>query len=190
MTSTVAPAQSGVTPFDLPFKEIWLVDTEYNGGVGDEPVAGDIYNHGNPPNPVCLCTRKLFSDKEIRLWQDQLGPEPPYPLDESSLFICYSASAEMGFHAVLGWNRPARVLNLYAEFCAIWNGHTTKYENKRSLIAALVQYGLGHLDAATKDEMRAVVLAGGCSARKIEILDYCMSDVDALMQLLAAILPG
>jgi hypothetical protein len=47
MTSLVTPGQSGVTPFDLPFKEIWLVDTEYNGGAGDAPVAGDIYNHGN-----------------------------------------------------------------------------------------------------------------------------------------------
>jgi DNA polymerase I len=98
----------------------------------------------------------------------------------------------MGFHAVLGWPRPVRVLDLYAEFCAVWNGLTTKYENKRSLVAALVQYGLGGLDAATKDDMRACVLRGGPwdPAEKSNILDYCMSDVDALEQLLPAMLPG
>src|SRR5262249_17046176 len=88
----------------LPFRSIWAVDFEYNGRDGDRP------------SPVCLVARELRSGQLVRLWHDELGPEPPYPLTEQDLFVAFNAAAEFSCHRVLGWPMPARTLDLMAEF--------------------------------------------------------------------------
>ena len=65
----------------LPFREIWVVDTEFYPGPGlaNGGVAGD------PPTPLCLVALEMRSGRLIRLWQDELGPFPPYRLDAEIL---------------------------------------------------------------------------------------------------------
>ena len=58
----------------------------------------------------------------IRLWQDELGPKPPFPINDQTLFVAYFASAELGCFLQLGWPMPTRVLDLYAEFRNATNG--------------------------------------------------------------------
>ena len=163
-----------------PFTEIWAVDFEYQSEPGEIPV------------PVCLVARELNSNKLIRLWGDDLTAlsQPPYPVDESSLFVAYYASAEIGCHLALGWPVPARVLDLFTEFRAKTNGVPTVAG--AGLLGALVHHGLDAIDADDKDEMRKLILSGGpwTAEQVTAILDYCQSDVDSLARLLPAMLPG
>jgi hypothetical protein len=75
----------------LPFHEVWAVDFEFIAGAGERPV------------PVCLVARELRTDRLLRFWQHEFGDRPPYPIDDSALFVAYYASAELGCHRALGW---------------------------------------------------------------------------------------
>ena len=98
---------------------------------------------------MCLVARELKSGKTIRLWRDQFDPVPPYAVDPDSLFIAYYASAELGCHLALGWQMPARILDLFTEFRCQTNGLPTVAG--RGLIGALTAYGLDSIGALEKD---------------------------------------
>lgn len=163
----------------LPFREVWAVDFEYQSEPGEIPV------------PVCLVALELKSRKLIRLWRDDLHAlsHPPYPVDADSLFVAYTASAEIRCHLALGWPVPARVLDLFVEFRALTNGLPVVAGN--GLIGALAQFGLDAIDADVKEEMRQLILSGGpwTAEQVTAILDYCQSDVDSLDRLLPLMLP-
>src|SRR6266404_2417452 len=144
---------------------------------------------GEPPIPVCLVVHELCSGRRFRLWQDQLGPTPPYTRGPDVLFVAYYASAELGCYRVLGWPMPERILDLFTEFRDLTNGLETP--SGSSLLGALTYFGLDSIGATEKDEMRALVLRGGpWSVQEREaILNYCEGDVVALERLLAAMLP-
>ena len=97
---------------NLPFREIWLVDFEFSASEGNRPVV------------ICLVAREFLSGRQVRVWQDELTKlaYPPYPCDESSLFVAYYSSAEFNCHLVLGWPLPVRVLDLFCEFRNLTNG--------------------------------------------------------------------
>jgi DNA polymerase-1 len=189
--------RSILKPSELPFREIWMVDTEFNGCIGDQAAQGHPREHGNQINPICLVAREFFTRREIRLWHNQLRPEPPYPIDDSALFVCFSASAENGFHLACGWPRPACILDLYAEFINIWNGlQIGAKDQKRSQLNALVQYGIIRpedivAEKLSKEQSRDLILAGDLErlGHKQSTLDYCAGDVTGLEALFVAMLP-
>jgi DNA polymerase-1 len=151
--------------------EIVFVDTEYN----DAEV-------------VCLCAFEWRSGRRLALWNDGLLPTPPYSTGPDTLFVCYAANAELGTHIRLGWPLPARLFDLNAEFRVVANGR--KLVAGFKLIGALAYYGLATISATHKDTMRDRILAGSpwSDREKQEILDYCMSDVNALVSLLPRVL--
>ena len=169
---------SGRTLLDLlPFAEIWAVDFEFGSELGENP------------EPVCLIAWELRSGRKVRVWRDEVGRAPPYPIGPTALFIAYYASAEIGCHLALGWPVPERVLDLFTEFRNRTNGVPT--ENGSSLLGALAYHGLDGMGAVEKEEMRALILRGGpwSDAERAAILDYCESDVAALARLLPVMLP-
>jgi DNA polymerase I len=161
----------------LPFAEIWAVDFEFGSELGENP------------EPVCLIAWELRSGRKVRLWRDEFGRAPPYPIGPTALFIAYYASAEIGCHLALGWPVPERVLDLFTEFRNRTNGVPT--ENGSSLLGTLAYHGLDGMGAVEKEEMRALILRGGpwSDAERAAILDYCESDVAALARLLPVMLP-
>ena len=156
------------------FKTAWAVDTEY---IPDVPYC----------RPVCLVTRELHSGQTIRLWQDQLGDKPPYPVGPDSLFVAYNAQAELAFHLALGWPLPSRVLDLYFEFRHRTSGIWPPRQH-RKLLDALSFFGLSGIEAVEKKEMVDLILRGPpwSVEEQRAILEYCESDVRALQQLLSA----
>jgi DNA polymerase-1 len=160
----------------LPFREVVLVDFEF--------IAAD----GERPEPVCLVAKLLKSGPTIRLWCNQFGPSPPYPIDDDALFVAYYASAELGCHRVLGWPMPARILDLFTEFRDRTNGRETP--SGAGLLGALAYFGLDAIGATEKEDMRSLVMRGGpwSGDELAQILDYCESDVEALARLLPAML--
>jgi DNA polymerase I len=162
---------------ELPFREIWAVDFEFN------------VQPGQNPDPVCLVARELRTNKVVRVWRDGFGPLPPYPIGADSLFVAYYASAEISCHLALGWPVPERVLDLFTEFRNCTNGLNPNAGN--GLIGALTYFGLDAIGAQEKDEMRELILRGGpwSDSERGAIIDYCESDVDALARLLPVMLP-
>ena len=154
-----------------PYREIWLVEFEF------------VAQPGERPDPVCLCALELRSGRLVRCWRDELGRAPPYSTGPDALFVAYFASAELGCHLALGWEQPARVLDLYVEFRNRTNGLPTA--SGSGLLGALAYFGLDGIGALEKDGMRELILRGGpwSADERAAILDYCESDVRALARL-------
>jgi hypothetical protein len=170
-----------VTATDLPFEQIWFADFEF------------ISKPGELPDVICLCGRELRSGQTVRLWRDGGTGQlelPPYRLDENALFVCFVANAECLCHLTLDWPLPRRVLDLYPLFRAYLNGRNPPAEG-RGLVGALSHFGLNTIGGRRKDAMRSRILQGrpfGEDERE-RILGYCMSDVDALIELTPKLLP-
>jgi DNA polymerase-1 len=166
------------------FREVVVADFEFAATPGERP------------DPVCLVAHELRSGRKFRIWQDQLGPTPPYATGADVLFVAYYASAELGCYRVLGWPMPERILDLFAEF-RVRTNMAAKVDQAlctpagSGLISALAYFGLDTIGATEKQDMREVVLSGGpwTADKQAAILDYCESDVDALARLLPAMLP-
>jgi hypothetical protein len=164
-----------MTPLD--FDEVWLVDFEYSQPLG-EPVQ----------QVHCMVARELRSNRLLRLFADELDrlDQAPFRTDERALYVAYYASAEMHCHLALGWPKPAYVLDLFVEFRNHTNGRAVPAGNK--LLGALAYFGLDALSVAEKTAMRELAIRGGpfTGDEKQALLDYCQSDVDALVDLLEA----
>jgi hypothetical protein len=103
--------------------------------------------------------------------------------------VAFYASAEMGCHLQLGWELPVNLLDLYVEFRAMTNGYDLPHG--RGLLGALLYYGLPAMDGIEKTELRLLAQRGGpySEAEQVALLDYCQSDVHALLPLLPRLLP-
>jgi DNA polymerase I len=176
---------------NLPFREIWSVDTEYYPGSGLDN--GGV--EGDPPTPLCLVAHEMRSGRTIRLWQDQFGPFPPYRLDTDALIVGYMLSAEYGTHLPLGWGEPACALDAYIEFRHCVNDGSIKSEDREkgfySLAGALRYFLEDEIDLARKKEMRDRIVRGPpfTEQEKREMLAYCEDDVRALARLIPHLIP-
>jgi hypothetical protein len=160
------------------YREVWAVDFEFHSPAGSRPV------------PLCVSARELRTGREAGLWlADGAAALPPYPTGPGVLFMAYYASAELGCHLALGWPMPARILDLFAEFRNLTNGRPVTCG--AGLLGALAYFGLDGLAATEKKDMQALAIRGGPfdPSEKAALMTYCRADVDALIQLLPAMLP-
>jgi DNA polymerase I len=162
----------------LPFKNIVAVDFEFEFG-GHNAV-------GERPRPVCVVAKELRSGQTIRLWRDEFGPAPPFPVGPDTLWVAFYSSAEWGCFRALNWQQPANVLDLFVEFRNRTNG--LEIRTGSSLVGALEHFGLDHIGAGEKGDMVGLILAG--NPLRAATLDYCEGDVLALERLLAAMAPN
>src|SRR5512132_1945525 len=162
----------------LPFRAVWAVDFEFSAPPGERP-----------HRPVCMVAKELKSGQVIRLWGDQFGPCPPFPLGPDTLYVAYFSSAEFGCHLALGWPLPDRVLDLYVEHRWFTNGRKNGFGN--GLLGALAYRGLDGIGAEEKEHFRDLAIRGGpyTDEERLGLIDYCAGDVDALERLLPAMLP-
>lgn len=138
------------------------------------------------PEVRCLVAFEFRSGRVIRQsYEEFVGrTEPPFAHGPDVVVVAYYASAEMGCFLALGWPLPANVLDLFAEFRNLTNGLCLPHGS--SLLGALVYFGLPAIGGEEKEEMRALALRGGpyTDDERSALLDYCESDVDALVRLL------
>jgi hypothetical protein len=175
---------------DLPFREIWAVDTEYYPGPG----LANGGQQGDPITPLSLCALEMRSGRLVRLWQDELGPFPPYEVGPDSLVISYLATAELGFHVALGWPQPANVLDLCVEFYHHTNDGSIETKREKGfyrLDGALRHFGEDGIDTAHKTEMRDRILQGPpfTTDERADILNYNEQDTRNLARLVTHIVP-
>jgi DNA polymerase I len=172
----------------LPYRTIVAADFEFE--FGGHSSFEDASRAGERRRPVCMVARDLGTGQTWRLWRDELGPAPPFPIGPDALFVAFYASAELGCFRALGWPTPTNILDLFTEFRDRTNGLQTPAG--AGLVGALTYFGLDSLASQEKDELRALVLRGGpwSGQDREAILDYCQSDVEALARLLPAMLPN
>src|SRR6516164_3097051 len=123
----------------LPYREIWAADFEYQSIPGERP------------DPACMVAKELRTGRLIRLWDEELRQhsQPPFSIDDDSLFVSFYAPAELGCFRVLGWSMPSRILDLFIEY----RNSTNTLQQKgappieSTLLAALIAHGLPHMDA-------------------------------------------
>ena len=175
----------------LPFREIWVVDTEFYPGPG--LANGDV--EGDPLTPLCLCALEMRSGRLIRLWQDELGPFPPYRLDAEALLTGHLLSAEFGFHLARNWGEPVCALDTYIEFRHYTNDGTIKSGDRDKGF-----YGIGgglryfledELDIRRKEAMRDRIVQGPPfnAQERRDIQLYNEDDVQGGARLLRHIVP-
>ncbi len=165
------------------FSEVVQLDTEFVARDGDLVL------------PVCVVARELRSGRRHEVFFDRKGGpyENPLPQGDEVLYVAYSAQAEWSVFLALGWQLPVHVLDLFVEFRCASNGLTKARGGpvESSLIAALVHHGLNSMTVVEKESMRGLILRGHPYSEEEQrlILDYCAEDVQALEQLLPAMLP-
>lgn len=158
---------------NIPFEEVWFVDFEFRADDGERP------------SPVCMVALELKSGREIRLWGDDLITlkQAPFNTGPAALFVAFYNSAEMGCFLELNWPLPENILDLFVEHRVDTNGMSNIPGN--SLLHALAYRGLAHIDAVEKESMRNLVCSQTewSKSEKLQILDYCASDVRGLAAL-------
>src|ERR1019366_981005 len=163
---------------------VYFGDTEY------ATVDGELFNG------VCACFHEYRTGAVVTLAVETEGQRPPAPLSfgPDTLFICYSAGAELGFFNSMRWRLPYNVLDLWVEYRNLTNGKTDNQGNKieTSLLAACYRYGV--IDTTSVDEkerMRHRIMAGFPFTHEemATIVEYCSADVRMLRDLAERMLP-
>jgi hypothetical protein len=170
---------------NLPFREIWCVDTEFYPGTG----LANGATYGDSATLLCLVALEMRSGRLIRLWQDELGRFPPYRLDSDALIIGYMLAAEFGCHIALKWGEPACALDAYVEFRHFVNDGSVKSGDRDKgfygIDGALRYFLEDEIDVARKKSTRDRIVQGPpfSTCERQDILDYCEDDTRALARL-------
>jgi hypothetical protein len=160
------------------YREVWCLDFEFYAPTGERPL------------PLCLAARELFSRCLVTGWLEGRTPPPqPWSVGQDALTVAFYASAEMGCCLALDWPFPVRLLDLFVEFRNVMSGRPVPCGY--GLLGALTAFGIEGLAAVEKAEMRRLAMRGPpyTPAERDALLAYCQTDVDALAQLLPAMLP-
>ena len=80
---------------------------------------------GDLPHVLCMVAYELDEHlqhaRTIRQWRGEFGSRPPFDIGDDTLFVAYSAWAEMTCFKVLGWTFPKHVFDLHTAYLAASN---------------------------------------------------------------------
>ena len=102
------------------FTSIVVLDFEYE-------IAGGEYNlvPGDLPCVLCMVAYVLDSNlrhvRTIRVWRGEFGAMPPFDIGPNTLFVAYSAWAELTCFMKLGWQFPVHIFDQHTAYLAASN---------------------------------------------------------------------
>jgi DNA polymerase-1 len=80
---------------------------------------------GDLPNVLCMVAYVLDENlrhvRSIRMWRGEFGSAPPFDTGPDTLFVAYSAWAEMTCFMALGWRFPVHIFDLHTAYLAASN---------------------------------------------------------------------
>ena len=80
---------------------------------------------GGLPNVLCMVAYVLDEDlrhvRTIRQWRGEFGRTPPFDIGPNTLFVAYSAWAEMTCFLTLGWKFPVHIFDQHTAYLAASN---------------------------------------------------------------------
>ena len=158
---------------------------------------------GGLPEVLCMVAHVLNGKnfqhmQTIRMWRGEFGSAPPFDIGDDSLFVAYSAWAEMTCFKQLGWGFPKHIFDLHTAYLAASNfllpydpDQVRKKQRKR-LSDACRAYGIHGWEGLDKEDISKSIGEGTWSDRysRQDVINYCEEDVRASVELLKAELDG
>jgi DNA polymerase I len=179
------------------FSTIVVCDFEYEIADGDLPNVLCMVAHVLDPNLQHVRTITLWRGVEgkalplIETWRGEFGKEPPFDIGDNTLFVAYSAWAELTCFMVLGWKFPRHVYDAHTAFLAKTNvllpydpDEKRKKERKR-LSDACRRYGIEGWERIEKEVIAKDIGEGNWQKYGREaVVEYCGEDVRGTNELL------
>ena len=134
---------------------------------------------GELPKPLVLVAKEVRTGRVLRFDAGRLGRLKcaPFPTGADTLSVMFFASAECQCFRALGWEQPARIVDLFVEFKNHVNGLATR--DGYGLADALKYFGIPTMDPERKAHFRGVAMRGEpLSADEWQgLTHYCEDDV-------------
>ena len=150
---------------------------------------------GGHPRPICVCYRCLLTGESGKIWLWDSACACPFPMSDQEAFVGYNFAAEASCFAVLRWQRPLQVLDLYLEYLQVRNTWPSaiyagnKKKERKRLLDALQYFGLETRDVAIKEYWQERAQKGGpwAPGEPEGMMTYCLEDSDDTGRLLDAL---
>ena len=178
------------------FGTVVVADFEYETSGGD-------YNlqPGDLPVPLCMVAHVLNENlqhvRTIRLWRGEFGSTPPFDIGPDTLFVAYSAWAEMTCFKVLGWLFPVHIFDQHTAYLAAgnillpYNPDETRKKLRKRLPDACRAYGVEGWERIDKETIAEDIGNSQWAKYGVErVFEYCEEDVRMSGRLLRAQLRG
>jgi DNA polymerase I len=156
---------------------------------------------GELPNVLCMVAyvldERLQHLRTVRMWRGDFGTSPPFDVGSDTLFVAYSAWAEITCFMTLGWKFPIHIFDLHTAYLAAsnillpHNPDETRKRPRKRLSDACRAYGIEGWEQIDKETM-AKDIGEGCWQKygRAAVLEYCEEDVRASTILLHKQLRG
>jgi DNA polymerase I len=95
------------------FAHIVVCDFEYEVAAGELPNVLSMVAY--------VLDEHLQHVRTVRLWRGEFPNSPPFDVDDNTLFVAYSAWAEMTCFLVLGWKFPKHIFDQHTAYLAATN---------------------------------------------------------------------
>ena len=156
---------------------------------------------GELPNVLCMVAHELDEHLEhvrtIRLWRGEFGATPPFDVGPDTLFVAYSAQAEMMCFATLGWKFPAHIFDQHTAYLAVSNvllpyePDVVRNKPRKRLPDACRAYGIEGWERIDKGAIAEAIGEGRWRDHgREQVFAYCEEDVRMSVRLLRAQLRG
>lgn len=130
-----------------------------------------------PVRVVCSVYRDLTTGETFRVWERDQNHWGNRLFDfDTTLFVCFYATAEVGCFLKTHQGRPPNIFDCWTEYAKL-------YKNQRplSVLAACAAYGYPNpMSKEEKEKMRDKIIKQNTwtEVEQKQILDYCEKDVD------------
>jgi hypothetical protein len=153
---------------------------------------------GELPNVLCMVAHVLDENlqhvRTIRLWRGEFGPTPPFEVGPDTLFVAYSAWAEMTCFKVLGWQFPVHIYDQHIAYLAASNEllpyepDEVRKKPRKRLSDACCTHCIEGWERIDKETISKAIGDGTWREHfsPQEVLDYCEEDVRMSTKLLRA----
>jgi DNA polymerase-1 len=150
---------------------------------------------GELPNVLCMVTYVLDENlrhvRTIRMWRGDFGTTPPFDTGPETLFVAYSAWAEMTCFMVLGWKFPKHIFDLHTAYLAAsnvllpYNPDEVRKRPRKRLSDACRAHGIEGWERIDKETIARDIGEGRWRNHGREVVfEYCEEDVNKSTQLL------
>ena len=156
---------------------------------------------GELPNVLCMVAYVLDENlrhvRTIRMWRGEFGSAPPFDIGDDTLFVAYSAWAEMTCFMVLGWKFPEHIFDQHTAYLAAsnvllpYNPDETRKRERKRLSDACRAYGVDGWERIDKETIAKDIGEGRWRDHgQPAVFEYCEEDVRASTLLLLEQLRG
>ena len=142
---------------------------------------------GELPNVLCMVAHVLDENlrhvRALRLWRGEFGPAPPFDTGSDTLFVAYSAWAELTCFMTLGWKFPEHIFDLHTAYLAASNvlppydPDEVRKKPRKRLADACRAYGIPGWEQINKDVIARDIGEGRWREYGQEVVyEYCEED--------------